>query len=218
MSYAASRAYKALAESNYSKSQLKQRGWTEKLIREFLGEPDESSENPHYSCAAPVCFFSMKRVHRSEKSKRFLRAKQVADQRKAAAKKAAETKLQKTADLVKALIDQIDVTYLDMPTLLRSAIESYNAHQKQLGKDNYASTCSAWQDNDEFLARICVNYLRHHCTPYHQHLDSLSGKVGTRDAYRTIKEEVLEAIAWAYPALADECTRQQHRMYWGLIE
>lgn len=44
---------------------LKERGWTDGMIRRFLGEPDATRPNPHYKCAAPMKLYELKRVERT---------------------------------------------------------------------------------------------------------------------------------------------------------
>ena len=41
----------------YRSSELKQRGWTEGLIRKFLPKPDETKTNPIVKSAAPMKLF-----------------------------------------------------------------------------------------------------------------------------------------------------------------
>ena len=43
-------------------SELKERGWTEKLIRTVLGEPDERRKNPDHRSAVPMRLYFMGRV------------------------------------------------------------------------------------------------------------------------------------------------------------
>lgn len=50
-------------ESDYaSVAGLKARGWTDGLIREFLGKPDKLVDNPHYKCAGAMRLFRVRRV------------------------------------------------------------------------------------------------------------------------------------------------------------
>lgn len=56
----------------YRSSELKQRGWTEGLIRKFLPKPDETKTNPIIRSAAPMKLYKIKRVERIEKSEKFV--------------------------------------------------------------------------------------------------------------------------------------------------
>ena len=54
-----------------NKSLLKQRGWTESMIKTFLGEPDAEKDNPIYKSAAPMKLYDMKRVLAAESNEGF---------------------------------------------------------------------------------------------------------------------------------------------------
>ena len=62
-----------------------------------------------------------------------------------------------------------------------------------------------------FLDRITVNYIRHELTQYDGALVEVAGQTGIQQAVDAIRARVYEAIADAYPMLADECTRQLER-------
>jgi len=81
----------------YSVPNLKDRGWTATAIKKFLPEmPDDIRDNPHYSRAgAPMKFWLKARVHRAEKTKRFLAWTEGAATRSASALIAVETKIDK---------------------------------------------------------------------------------------------------------------------------
>ena len=52
----------------FRSSELKQRGWTDGLIKKFLPKPDETKTNPIVKSAAPMKLYKIKRVERIEKS------------------------------------------------------------------------------------------------------------------------------------------------------
>lgn len=58
---------------NYTKSQLKeQRGWTDKLIRDLLGAPDETAPNWHHPKWPAIQLYSYRRVIQAERDPRFV--------------------------------------------------------------------------------------------------------------------------------------------------
>ncbi len=190
-----------------SKSQFKQRGWTEGMIKVFLPMPDETKVNPKYASASPMKLYKTARIQQVEASADFVAKKQAADKRKAAAKKATATKQRQMDEYLENL--DIEVLRMDKDKLIEEACGAYNEwHWSRSDEDCYADKNS----NPLFLERITVNYLRHCLSRYEEHLAKIEGKVGARDAYSQIKDEVLWAIGFEYDWLADECQRQRARM------
>jgi hypothetical protein len=66
---------------------LKERGWTEAMIRDLLGEPDRYVDNPHYKSAGQMRLWRLQRVEAAEAAPEFAGRKQ-----RAGARKAAETR------------------------------------------------------------------------------------------------------------------------------
>jgi hypothetical protein len=127
--------------------------------------------------------------------------------RRATAQRAVETKRAK----VRAWLDglKISVPKMDMKKLIKRACESYNA--MRVYRDDRIDYGPANENSDQdFLDRICVNYLRHELTRYERHLEEIAGKVGTGEAYLEMKDKVLDAIAEAYPELGMECLKQSN--------
>ena len=64
-------------------STVKQRGWTEAMVREVLGEPDATAPNPHYrSAGAPMRLYYLDRVVEAETTEEFAAAKAKAERRR----------------------------------------------------------------------------------------------------------------------------------------
>ena len=166
----------------YRSSELKQRGWTEGLIKKFLPKPDETKTNPVIKSAAPMKLYKIKRVERIEKSEKFIKEMESISMRKAAARKAVETKTAKTIEWANSI--KIDVPSIDKDKLLRKAIYHYNQYH-----DTYIGSI-----DEDFANRISTNYIRHECTNYDRVLDSLYGMVGRDKAYDIIKGKVNQEI------------------------
>lgn len=184
-----------------NKQALKYRGWTEKLIRDFLGQHDEERVNPRYKCAAPQKLFRASRVEKAEASEAFRSAREAADKRSIAAKDAAENRRQETIAWSESV--PISVPTMPMRKLVRLACDHYNALTWGEGKRRASPTSDI-----AFLKRICVNTLRHAMSPYDALFDKTYGHVGCDAAKDIIRDRVYEAIADAYPDLASECYRQ----------
>jgi hypothetical protein len=186
-----------------TKSTLQERGWTETLIRKFLGGADTTKPNPHYRKAAPTQLYTLVRVEAAEKTAEWQESKRATEQRQESAKKAVETKRERLLDAI--MLSKIHIPILPETTLTHQACDNYNA--LQLSRANIVADARPG-DNAEFLERITVNYLRHCLTSYEEELAEIYGKVGVREAYRLISNKVYCAIAEAYPHLALECQRQ----------
>jgi hypothetical protein len=190
--------------SYVTKTQLKrERHWTDRLIKKYLGEPDKLTENMHYKSGPPVQLYLIDRIERFENTPEFEAEKAKKTARSNAAKKAAETRRRRTEETVDAL--KIDVPRFGWDELVRRACRAYNLLQSERNGDFRASPDS----EPKFIARICVNYLRHELTPYESHLDDVRGAVGAEEAKLQIKIKVLEAIAECYPELGPECFNQE---------
>ena len=71
---------------------LSERGWTEAMIRDLLGEPDLLADNPHYKSAAPMRLWRLQRAEAAEATPEFAVRKERAERACVAAGKAAETR------------------------------------------------------------------------------------------------------------------------------
>ncbi len=182
--------------SNYlTQTDVKERGWTDSLIRRFLPSPDLTKGNPFYRCAAPMKLYAVGRVSAIETTPEYIEHSAKLVGRRKAAQRAVETKRKKLL----AYLDTIEIQVPILTNLVGRACKSYNARN---GGGAYPHS------DKSFLDRICVNYLRHEMTDYEAHLYAIAGKVGVAEGYREIKNRVLYAIADTYPELSDECFRQ----------
>jgi hypothetical protein len=214
-----------------TKSTVIKRGWSDKLVAEFLGEPDREVPNPHYASGPPMKLYDEARVIRIEETEAFQTAsaslKRHQAARTAGAAKAVATKQQKTLALVEKTV--ITVTVIERSELVRRARE--HQRSRQAGReyrralrgdvggssgehddwyDDYVPTAEerAAQE-EEFEQRITVNYIRHQLTQYDEHCRRLVKLVGKEAGYRLLRSRVFVAIREAYPWLATECDRQE---------
>jgi hypothetical protein len=185
-----------------STTDLKARKWTETLIRQFLPEPDKTVENPHYLSGPPIRLYNLDRVEAIEKQVDFQDAIARAARRSEAASKAATTREERTMGMVADLA--IEVPPFQREELIRLACDSYNSWTC----DREGDLLAAPDADPDFLARICVNFLRHEMTPYDNGLEQLHGRTGRSDAHYRLKRRILDAIAEEYPWLDKECERQ----------
>lgn len=190
-------------------SELRRRGWTDSLIREFLPSPDKTTPNPWYRSAAPIRLYLKNKIADFEQTPDWQQKAKQAAKRKVAAAKAVNTKLEKLQREIESW--KPAVPRLEEVELLRRACDSYNDHKLELSLRSYRDFewTPATTDSDEsFLKRITVNYLRHKLTGYEAKLARQYGKVGVRHSYILISRKIFTAISEAYPELAEECERQ----------
>lgn len=55
-------------------------------------------------------------------------------------------------------------------------------------------------------------------TRYEEELERIFGKVGVNEAYLDLRSKIFDAIAEAYPDLADECHRQDYEGFSRTID
>lgn len=186
-------------------TELKKRGWTDTIIRDYLGEPDRYETNYRYRSAAPIRLYHRERAEIVERSDIWPLLMKKAIHRKAAATRAVETKRQVMLDHLDEVV--INVPLLPPDVLIACACQHYNTRQIDMGDlDGQKATPDS---SPLFIDRITVNYLRHVLSEYDKQLEEVFGKVGIAEAYREINRKVYAAIRDAYPTLASECWRQQ---------
>lgn len=188
-------------------SQLRERGWTQGLIAEFLGEPDALKPNPRYRSAAPMRLYALARVEAIEAEPAFGEARARASLRSQRAKATAARKSEELTAQARSM--PITVDRLPPDQLLGRAIQAYNRWHEALSFERgYDHEPASAASDPGFLARITVNFVRHSLTAYDHSLAAAAGKIGVHAAVAIIRQRVYQAIAAAYPDLADECQRQ----------
>lgn len=191
----------------WSLKDLKERGWTDTLVKQFLKEPDATKPNPFYRKAAPMQLYSPSRVLEAEGQEEWQQAKARAARRSEAGKAVAA---RKAAVLVERA-EQMRITVHRLPTetVIEQAIASYNAHNWEIAWRHGDAWEPATERSDpDFLERITVNYIRHHLTSYDSHLEQVVGQIGVHQAGKVIRRRIYDEIAKEYPEYAAECQRQ----------
>lgn len=196
-----------MAEALLTLTTLRERGWTPALVRRFLGEPDKLAPNPAYRSAAPMRLYAEARVLAAEGEETFRHAQAIAQARASAARKTAQ---RRARDLL-AAVERMEVEVVAVPLVdaRRRAIRNYNA--RLLARERWDAEPAGEDSDPAFLERITVNFIRHRLTDYDTALEEVAGRVGVEAAVAAIRRRVYEAIAAAYPELAEECRRQLAR-------
>lgn len=190
-----------------TQSALIEMGWTKSMIEKLLPEP-ELKCNPRYKSAAPMKLWTVEVVEAVMETPEYAAAAALAAKRKAAAKKADETKTANAIALAGDLSDKITIKVIPAPDLRSRTLAAKQAWYDSLDRYDYSS--DAYSADQSTVDRWMVNYIRHNLTEYdrtlydHIHIRTCKGWL----IYTTIKEATLHKIADAYPYLADECMRQ----------
>jgi len=182
---------------NPTKSALFKRGWNQKLIDDFLGDPSYQVSNPYYGRAPSMCVYRLELVEAIEGTAAFQEAKQQSEARRAA-------KMPRIPTWLAAL--PMEVPLLSWDELAARACEFWN-DQQQYRPDQQVSPMATPASERDFLERIAVYYLRHDMDRYHSYLGNAPWNLPVPKGQVLIKQRILLEIARGYPQFADECRR-----------
>lgn len=187
-----------------AKKLKEERGWTDSLIKKYLPNPDETKTNPYYRSGPKMRLFKIDRVNEIEKKEDFIHDKVKTDKRKESTQDAVLTKKCKLRSYIKDI--EIYIPHIEKKSLIKESVDHYNDLHFDQGKRAFIN------DDEVFLNRICVNYLRHEASVYETELEKIKGKTGKIAAYSILKERILEQIAKQYDWLEEECNNQKDRL------
>lgn len=192
----------------YGLEEIQELGFTARLMGKYLPDADKIVRNP-YNSHALIRFWLKTKIDAliAEPPLRDELATVMKHRaaRQAGAKKAVETKVRKTTDRVSLLCKSLKLRYKRPLDKVRWA-----ALQKK--EEQYwdsESFASAYGADPATIDRWTVNYIRHNMVDYDYCLEKLKGEVGKDEAYRILKNYVLDLIKSTYPELAEECERQK---------
>ena len=195
-----------------TQSMVLEMGFTKTMIKKLLPEPIEK-ENPYYKCASPMKLYDKAVVLAIMETEPYKEEWDKALKRKESANKAVKTKKDSLLTLINEISKSINVELVDDKELVEQAINSYKNHQMEIAMwhEDYERMFEIEQQTDypiEFIRRIVVNHIRHNLTTYDDELELLYNKVGKAEAYKILKNAVLNKIADKYPKYAQECKNQ----------
>ena len=189
-----------------SHSTLLRRGWTEAGIRRFLISPDKTVPNPHYSSGADMKLYLLSRVESIEQSTEYKSFCETNKKRREGSANAIRTKRGKLLHRVAGW--NIYIPRQNLSDVIQEAISSYNGRKADRSDEGFIYEPASIQSGKEFLYRITVNFLRHRCSSYERQLVEIAGKVGTKEAYILLNQNIFKKISQVYPELQSECDRQ----------
>jgi hypothetical protein len=193
----------------FTKAGLKERGWTDSLIRDFLPDP-VLRKNPVYKSAAPMKLWYLEDIKKAEDTEEFVIRQEKASKLSQTRKSIAD---QKRAALL-ASIDSVEISvkYYEPQEIRERVLKAKQAWYQEVSMRHMDPDCGNAYDpsiSEETIRRWEVNYIRHHLTKYDKKIKGLFNKVGKQQAYELLRTKTLDAIACVYPYLADECESQK---------
>lgn len=204
-------------EGKFTITEVRKKGFTDRLIRMLLPEP-ERVRNPMYASSPPMKLFREEDVLQAMQTKEFLEAQEKRQARKEAARKATLTRKQHLLDNVKKSLSKLKVRQLPFEEVKRRTLRE---------KQEWDMWCGSFETvpmngssvNKKTLDRWCVNYIRHQLTVYDEVLEQLERKTGKQEAYELAFTTILNKIGEVYPMLQEECERQieQKEMEWNML-
>lgn len=181
---------------------IEKRGWTRSMATKLLQNLNcKVVDNPRYRCAAPMTLYYLKDIKRIEKTKKFAQLKEKAEKRKISAKKAVETKIDKTVDIADTFsvtVERIDLADLEEFTLE----EKQNWYNYKFFNFLDEEICrNAYSADEETIKRWMVNFIRHNLSDYDEQLEILEGRTGKSKGYWHFKMKLAEEMKRVYPEL-----------------
>lgn len=188
----------------YGLEEIKELGFTARLMGKYLPDADKIVKNP-YNSHALIRFWLKTKIDAliAEPPLRDELATVMKHRatRQAGAKKAVETKVRKTTDRVSLLCKSLKLRYKRPLDKVR-----WDALQR---KEEQYRNAEFYSADPATIDRWTVNYIRHNMVDYDYCLEKLKGVVGKDEAYAILKNYVLDLIKSTYPELAEECERQK---------
>ncbi|MEU5218185.1 hypothetical protein AB0G79_18560 [Streptomyces sp. NPDC020807] len=175
---------------------VRRRGWTDSMVRDLLGTPDVQGRDPRRWSLAPVRLYLLARVETVERTAEFALASRLSASRSAGV--GVHAARRRAAVLAAIRAEPIEVPLLSGPELERRAVR----HRRLLGAREPGAA------EGPASRRRQVDYLRYALSRYEWLLDGLYGDTGRAEAERLLRRRLYEAVAAAYPDLAEECRRR----------
>lgn len=185
----------------YTRPELKIRGWTDGMIKRWLGEHDDTKPNWRYPHAAPPTrLWSVERVHKAEALPDWQAAhaklEASKERRKASAAKAVATKEAKLLAEIAAWNPEIYAPEgMTAEQLICDALDSKRHLESSRGRDFYTRPDGY---TSETLVRWAENYVRHELTSYDSAFFAQSGCSVNHDL---IRDRVNNAVHKRWPNL-----------------
>lgn len=178
----------------FARQDLKERGWTPTMVKQFLGEPDLIT-SLNSSGTRVVHQFFAERVEQAEQSERFAKRREVAAARSKRGKAITDQQAEETRKTVRQWADSMTIK---PPATLDTLRDLALRHQEELYRQRDRWDESTAGADPETVERWCRNYLRHKCTDYDRLLNramrEFAGTPGVREIYEYIVRPRVDAL------------------------
>lgn len=179
----------------YTKSELIKR-WSNKLIMDFFPKCSKEKPNPYYKSGAPMQLYDVNKVASIESTDAFKADYQKVMKRKSVAIETAQRKREESMKYANEI--KINIPTIKKKKLIQRACYHYNSWHRLDYLDNYEFNIATPSSEEDFLKRICINYLRHQCTNYDNELRKFYNKVGVGDFHDILQSRINNAIKQKY--------------------
>lgn len=171
----------------FSRQDLKERGWTPTMVKQFLGGPDLITSLNSSGTRVFHQFFA-ERVEQAEQSEEFSKRHEAAAARSQCGKAITDQQAEEVKATVRQWVQNLSI---HPPRSLGVLKEEAIAHQDRLYDQREQWDYSAADADPETIDRWCRNYLRHQCTNYDKLLDRAMRQFAGVPGVRAIYQEVV---------------------------
>ena len=182
----------------YTKKKVKELGFSDRLIDALLPKP-LLEKNPHHKDAKPMKLWEKETVRKAMKAKDFKDYQVERQHRSMALKNASEIKRLETKQTIINELKNLKIKVVDEEQIRTDTLKFHQF----LGQGDFFINASEIKQKKKM-----INTIRHQYTNYNKILHTLKGKIGSTNAYRFLKEELLKLIARYYPFLEEEACSQ----------
>ena len=194
----------------------REHGFSDRLIRELLGDPDGYEPNPVNPRFAPVPVYALERVQKAKRRVAWKRYQPTRERLAEAAQKRQAKKREETKEWAETVpIHWRKKTPKDAAAAINSGYYSRVAWNQKNAPEYGDFYEEDWREigpieeiPQDVLRRWAVNFLRHKKLAYESRLRETKGKTGKDAAYYVLKRRCLAMIAERYPEFAEECEAQ----------
>lgn len=183
-------------------------GWTKALIRRFLPNP-KLVTNPRYRTAPDMKVWHILDIEAIMASPEYSNAVEMAKLAKKAAKKASDRRRSQAITEMDAKIESIQVDVIPDKELRQAILTSMQEQLNKAAPERGGVLVSAREADEEAIGQWVVDYIRENLMDYDYSLYRCMGKAGCIRDHERYRNAVLDKIAEAYPAYADECERRK---------